>query len=172
MKTTVFAVLAAVLISACGQPEPCPELPVANLDSIRAEIEALENVYAEALANKDVELLMTYYADDAHCMADGQPALVGRDAIRAYVSGNFEADTSGTTIDFAVTGIWAGGAYVTETGTWSVKSAEGEELETGKYLSLFEKRDGKYVAIREIWNSDSEGKEEAENDEGGAEADA
>ena len=66
-----------------------------------------------------------------------------------------ESDTTGTTISFEVTGVWACDNYATETGTSTVKDKSGNVVETGKYMTLFEKRNGKYIAIRDIYNRDA-----------------
>lgn len=50
--------------------------------------------------------------------------------------------------------VFAAGDLVVETGKCTFKDASGAVIRTGKYLSLFEKRDGKYVCIRDIYNDD------------------
>ena len=96
-----------------------------------------------------------YYAADAESMADNEPTRVGMDAIKAGIKKDMDADTAGHTVTFATTGVWAAGNYATETGTSKVTDKEGKVVRTGKYMTLFELRDGKYIAIRDMWNSDA-----------------
>ena len=45
---------------------------------------------------------------------------------------------------------------VTEVGKMTRKDASGKVVSTGKYMAVWEKRDGKYLCVRDIGNSDSE----------------
>jgi len=146
---------ATFLISSCKEATPQTETVEINMDSVRAEIVNLENAYAIASNAKDVEGVAVYYADDAHSLANNEPTWEGKDAIRAGLKRDFDKDTMGFTVSFNTTGVWAGGDYATETGTSTVKDKEGKVVMTGKYMTLFELRDGKYVAIRDIWNDDA-----------------
>jgi ketosteroid isomerase-like protein len=126
-----------------------------NLDSVKMQITAMENAYAAASNAKDVDAVAAYYANDAESLADNEPTRVGMDAIKAGIKKDFDMDTTGTTVEFTVTGVWADGKYATETGKITNKNADGSVKSTGKYMTLFELRDGKYVAIRDIWNMDA-----------------
>ena len=151
----VLTVPCVILFTSCKQ-EMATETQTAalNQDSVKMQITALENAYATASNAKDVDGVAAYYASDAQSLADGEPTRVGMDAIKAGIGKDFEMDTAGHTVTFDVTGVWAAGNYATETGTSTVKDKDGNVVETGKYMTLFELRDGKYVAIRDIWNSD------------------
>ena len=46
-----------------------------------------------------------------------------------------------------------------------MKDPSGELVSQGKYMSLFEKRNGKYVCVRDIWNSDLEHNDEDDEDD-------
>lgn len=126
-----------------------------NMDSVRAEINELESRFAAASNAKDVDGVAAYYASDAQSMAPGEPTWVGMDAIKAGIKKDMDSDTTGATVAFTTTGVWAGGDYATETGTIKVTGKDGSTVYTGKYMTLFELKDGKYVAIRDIWNSDA-----------------
>jgi hypothetical protein len=39
-------------------------------------------------------------------------------------------------------------------GTYTVKDTSGHVVETGKYLSVSRKKDGKWLYVRDTWNSD------------------
>jgi ketosteroid isomerase-like protein len=158
---STLAVLALFAIS-CEQP--AAEAPM-DMEAVSAEIAALEAAYQEASNAKNVDGVMAYYADDAQSMAPLRPTMVGAAAIKARMDENMAKDTSGGSMTLAVTEVWAAGDIAVETGTWTDNDADGKVLLTGKYMSLFQKRDGKYVCIRDIWNADS--KREAKAEEAG-----
>jgi hypothetical protein len=41
-------------------------------------------------------------------------------------------------------------------GTYTVKDKTGRFVETGKYLSVSRKKDGKWLYIRDAWNADAQ----------------
>lgn len=169
-KTSLFYVLIATALFASS----CSESSESKVDmeAVKSEIAAMENAYAVAENASDVDGILAYYADDAHSMVNNGPTAKGIDAIRAHTEE--EMDDNGNTIAFAVTDVWAFGNYAVETGTSTTTNASGEVINTGKYMSLFEKRDGKYLCIRDIWNSDMPRKDMEEDndmDEGEMEGD-
>jgi hypothetical protein len=42
-----------------------------------------------------------------------------------------------------------------QSGTYAVKDKAGKVLDTGKYLSVSMKKDGKWLYVRDTWNSDT-----------------
>ncbi len=136
-----------------------PAEPTVDLESVKTEITAMEAAFTTASNAKDVDALMAYYADDAHSMSPNKPTLIGKEAIKADVMAEMAKDTTATTSTMAVTDLWAAGNIAVETGTWTVTNESGEVVDKGKYMSLFENREGKYVCIRDIWNTDMPHKE-------------
>ncbi|MFH1121990.1 MAG: DUF4440 domain-containing protein [Bacteroidota bacterium] len=143
---TAFAVF-TLLFSSCQPAKP-------DMAQIRAEIQALENAYAEGLNAKDANAVLAYYADDAVSMVNNAPVASGRNALLKMVQEDIAGDTTNTTVSFEVVDIFAAGDLVVETGKATDKDPDGNVMKTGKYMSLFEKRNGKYVCIRDIYNED------------------
>lgn len=137
----------------CNEPER-EEAQALHMNELRAEIQAMEDAYAEAQNAKDPDGVVVYYADDAVNMPNNQPAVSGKAAILDRVREDMARDTAGTTTTFQVTDIKAAGDLLVEAGTSTSTDAAGN-VTTGKYVSVFEKRDGKYVCIRDIWNNDA-----------------
>ena len=48
--------------------------------------------------------------------------------------------------------------YATETGKITRKDSTGKIISTGKYMAIWEKRDGKWICIRDIGNDDEKRK--------------
>lgn len=143
----LFFVLAATAFLAAS----CMDASESEVDveGLKSELQAMDTEFAEAVNANDVDSMLSYYADDAHSMPPGKPTLKGKDAIRADMEAN---DMDGGTIAFEVLDVWAAGDQAVATGAWTFTNDEGQF--TGKYMSIYEKRDGEYVCIRDIWNSD------------------
>jgi uncharacterized protein (TIGR02246 family) len=154
MKKTIqfsflFAALVAftIVFSSCQPAKPDP-------GKVRVEIQALEDAYAAGINARDADAVLAYYADDAVSMVNNAPVASGRDALLKMVQEDIAGDTTNTTVTFEVVDIFAAGDLVVETGKATDSDSDGNVVKTGKYMSLFEKRNGKYVCIRDIYNED------------------
>ena len=104
----------------------------------------------------DVETIVAKYTDNAVIMPPGAPAAAGRDAIREFITKDSagakaagvtlvisDGDEAGVAGDLA----WHGGAY-------TVNDASGNAVDSGSYLEVLQNVDGKWMIVRDIWNSD------------------
>lgn len=153
MKPTYYllALLPGVsfFLFACQAPPTHDHAHEVNVDSVKAIITAIEADFVKASNANDVDALTKFYAPDAESYSsDG--ALIGIDSIRAAMTASAATDTSGATLAYTVTGVWAAGNIAVETGTATRTAKDGKVLYTGRYMGLYELRDGKYVTLREI----------------------
>jgi uncharacterized protein (TIGR02246 family) len=163
-KSIFFFTIAASMLffASCGEApqQPAATEPAAtepakpDLAQIRTEIQALENAWADALNAKDINALMALYADDAVSLANNGPSLAGKAAIQQYQEEQWKTKPAPGTFSFETKDVYGDGNVVTEVGTSAIKDASGKVVSTGKYMVVFEKRDGKYLCIREIYNDD------------------
>ncbi|HAH23705.1 MAG TPA: DUF4440 domain-containing protein [Prolixibacteraceae bacterium] len=152
-KLTTFSFIFAVIATSLLPLTSCqPAKP--DLGKIRNEIQAMENAYAAGMDAKDANAVVAYYADDAISMVNNEPIAVGKDALLKMVQKDIADDTLNTKVSFEVVDIFASGDLAVETGKATFKDSQGNIIRTGKYMSVFEKRDGKYVCIRDIYNND------------------
>lgn len=126
----------------------------ADMAKVRAEIQQLENAWAEALNTRDIDALMALYADDAVSMVNNGPILTGKDAIRTFQEAEWKSGPQTGTYAFETLDLYGDGETITEVGTSTFKDAAGNTIRTGKYVAVFKKQDGKYLCVREIYNDD------------------
>ncbi len=167
MKKTILLVTyvsCVVLFTSCQEAEknetPVQTTTVAepakpDLAQIRTEIVAIENAWATAQNAKDINALMALYADDAVSMPDGEPMISGKAAIQKKQEADFAKPSPYASIAFETMDVYAQGNVATEVGKSMYKDAAGKTTGGGKYIAVYEKRDGKYLCIREIYNKDS-----------------
>jgi ketosteroid isomerase-like protein len=159
LYSTLFAIM--LLFGSCEQPAPPKvEAPVAvkpDMAQIKSDIQAIENSWADALKKKDVAAVMSIFADDAISMPNNEPLLMGKAAIQKSQEAGFAKTKGEQTFVFETTEVFSEGNQVLEIGKSTMTDAAGK-VTTGKYMALFEKRDGKYVCIREIYNDDQKAK--------------
>jgi uncharacterized protein (TIGR02246 family) len=153
-----------LLVIGCTAPAPkVTEAPVQveakpDMAAIKAEIQALESSWAAADNARDANAVAAFYADDPLSMSNDKPTLVGKAAILEDTQAGLAKRAVGTTVSYDVQEVFGNENFVTEVGKTTVKDAAGNVISTGKYMAVWEKRDGKYICIRDIFNNDAKEK--------------
>jgi uncharacterized protein (TIGR02246 family) len=129
--------------------------PAPDLAAIKAEIQELENAWAAADNAGDVTTLLALYADDAVSMGGDTPMTVGKTAIQKEIEASMASRPAGSTVKYEVLDVFGNEETVTEVGKTTRMDASGKVISTGKYMAIWEKRDGKYLCLRDIGNNDS-----------------
>ena len=127
---------------------------VIDKEQIKREIQAKEDEFA-ATYNAGVLKDIGYYADDAITYYQNREPLVGKRAIVEFLKSDLSSNT--TKISFTTKEVFVSsdGNQVVEIGYFKViDSTTQKEINTGHYMSLFEKRNGKYVTVRDMSASD------------------
>ena len=135
-----------------------------DLDQLKAELQEMENAYAYSENNKNTDGMASYYADDAQSLPDNEATILGKAAILERIQNELNSDSTQSEIRFEVVDVFADGDLVVEVGRSITTNEDGSET-TGKYMSLFERRDGKLVCIRDIWNDDAPSDDEDDDDD-------
>ena len=141
------------LMFACTEKKEEPVVATIDKDQIKKEIQAKEDSFA-AVYNGGELRDIGYYADDATSFFQNQPPLVGKEAIINFLKSGISSKTD--RISFTTNEVFVSndGNQVLEIGSFKVVDSLNNPFNTGNYMSLFEKRNGKYVAVRDMSASD------------------
>ncbi len=142
---TGFAVIAGVTQGALAAP-------TADEAAIRAQSVS----WAKAYNGADAAAVAAQYADDAILLPPGAPAVRGRPAILAYFTKDV-AESKAAGVVFILnpkTDVGVSGNMGWESGTYTA-TVKGAVVESGKFLSVSRKKDGKWQYIRDTWNADA-----------------
>ena len=122
-------------------------------EQIKKDIQEKEDQFA-AIYNSGELKDIGYYADDATSFFQGRPPLVGKQAIVDFLKSDVVANTN--KISFKTNEVFVSndGNQVVEIGYFKVVDSANSALDSGNYMSLFEKREGKYVSLRDMSASD------------------
>jgi ketosteroid isomerase-like protein len=150
----VFLIL-LVLFIACNSKKAEPVAALIDKEAIKKEIQAKENEYA-ALYNAGEMKSIGYYAEDATTFAQNRPPLVGRNAIVEYLAVGIDSLSKNNKISYTTNEVFVSndGNMVVEIGYYRVVDAADNAINTGNYMVLFEKRNGRYVSVRDMSASD------------------
>jgi ketosteroid isomerase-like protein len=155
MKNKIFSggllVIILALTIACNQKN---EEKSIDKEQIKAEIQAIENDFASAYNNRNVESI-TYYADSAISYFAGEKPIVGKEAIHKHIANELQDFPEGAKVSFKTLEIYvtADGNNVAEIGEFQQVDSTGALLHQGHYFSFFAKRNGKFVCMRDMTNS-------------------
>jgi uncharacterized protein (TIGR02246 family) len=147
----IAVVIAIGLLVVAG----CQQAPK-NIDADKTEIQDATRAWAVAYNAGDADGVMKLYAEDAVAMPPGHEPLYGRAAIREYIAGDSAAaKAAGVTLTIEHgDSVGISGDIAWHTGLYSVSDASGVRVDGGSYMEAAQKMDGKWLIIRDIWNSD------------------
>jgi uncharacterized protein (TIGR02246 family) len=131
-----------------------------DMASIKTEIQALEMAWSNADNARDANAVAAFYANDAVSMENNKPMVIGKAAILKNIEEYLAKKPKGATTTYEVMDVFGNENTVTEIGKTIRKDAAGNPTTTGKYMAVWEKRDGKYICVRDISNDDVKAKEQ------------
>jgi ketosteroid isomerase-like protein len=121
-----------------------------------AAVHAADDSWVSAYNAGDLDTVNSLYDEQAVIYPPGAPPALGRAAIRTFfVKDNAEFLRGGLIFslgakpDGGVTGNWGWSS-----GTYVVKDKSGRVFDTGWYFSVSRKVAGKWLYMRDAWNSD------------------
>ncbi len=118
---------------------------------------AAHDAYVSAINSNDVETLLADLTDDIVYQSPGEPQIVGKAAVRKWLTGYFGATRTHwekTSIGFTVSGAWAFERY-TYKSTDIDRKTGAVTNDTGKGINIFRRgRDGRWRVAIDGWSSD------------------
>lgn len=163
VKPLSAAALAFVLIAGCQQ-EPATETgtteetPTVDAAAVRQAIDDGGNAWESAALAGDAAALTALYTEDAILMVPNAPKAEGSAAIQTAFTEMLavapftavEIVTDGVEVSASGDMAWAHGSYT------STNTVDGVPYEdTGKWANVSENRDGQWLMVVDIWNSDT-----------------
>ena len=147
-QTTVLVAISALFFAACSTPAEAPK-PV-DMEKLKVEIQAMEDAFSKGEKEKNADAVVAYYSDDAISYNRNEPPSVGKAAIKEKIVKQLAGDTIGITHVYKVVSLYADGNLANEVGSYTNTNPGGIVVDQGFYMSCFEKRNGKYVCVRDM----------------------
>jgi len=141
------------MVISCNPKTEGSSLSEAEKEQIKKEIQTKEDEFAEVYNSGEMKQI-GYYADDATTFYQNRPPLIGKEAIVEFLKSDLDSNTN--IISFKTNEVFpsSDGNQVVEIGYFKVTDSAKYVLNTGNYMVLFEKRNGKYVCVRDMSTSD------------------
>src|ERR1043166_1235607 len=147
-KLLAFSVL---VLAACGSSTPM------STGDAESYIKQADVAFGTAMRTNDMDALINNYSMDATLMPPNLPAAHGPSAIRATWSG-FLGQFSSNDLTLTPDDVQQSGDLAVETGRYMVhvvpKGTTMQVTDSGKYVVVWKKIDGRWKIYRDIFNSD------------------
>ena len=142
------------LMTSCNTNGGNMTAEVVDKEQIKKEIQEKENQFAEIYNTGELKKI-GYYAEDAVTYYQNMPPISTKEERLEFLKID-ESSDNGTRISFTTTEVFpsSDGNQVLEIGYYTVVDSTHTAINTGNYMSFFEKRDGKYVCVRDMSASD------------------
>jgi ketosteroid isomerase-like protein len=154
--TREIALVLALGSASCAAPRAAQD---AKADILRTDAE-----WKKAVSEgRDIERIVSYWADDAIVMPPSNPPVVGKNAIREFVVESFHMPGFTITWETMDVVVAPGGdmAYATGTNHVAFDDEDGEKIELdGKTATVWRRQsDGAWKCVLDIWNESGSGDE-------------
>src|SRR6188768_3482094 len=152
VKGVLLSGILTLMIS-CNSNQEETKTAAIDKEQIKKEIQAKEDGFAE-LYNSGQLKDIGYYADDAVTFFQNRPPLIGKEAIVDFYKSAISSTSNRISFTSKDIFISNDGNQVVEIGYFKVVDSTNTSINSGNYFSLFEKRNGKYVCVRDMSASD------------------
>ncbi|MBK6989567.1 MAG: nuclear transport factor 2 family protein [Bacteroidetes bacterium] len=155
IKASLLLFILSFTVACNSKKEEQTAPTVIDKEQIKKEIQAKEDEFAATYNAAEMKNI-GYYADDAISFSQNKAPLVGRQAIVEYLKAGIDSSSKGNKISFVTNEVFpsSDGNQVVEIGYYKLGDSTDVAINTGNYMVLFEKRDGRYVSVREMSASD------------------
>lgn len=146
-----------LLSAGCSKaPKTAPDTRATDEKAIRDGEAAWSNDWSA----RDIEKLMSHYADDATLMAPDAPTMSGKEAIRNGIKGMLADKSLSLTFATASAEVSKSGDLAYTQGSFTLTETNPKTkqpvTETGKYVTIYKKQsDGSWKAIEDIASRDA-----------------
>ncbi len=135
----------------------CAKTTAPDTAADKAAIRAVSIAWKNAYNAGDAAAVAALYAADAVLNAPGERPLLGNSSISEYFAKKVaEFSAAGLTVADAPMGdVGASGDLGFQWETYQVTDKSGAVVDAGKLLTLFGRRNGKWMIIGDTWNSNT-----------------
>jgi uncharacterized protein (TIGR02246 family) len=153
-SVVVSLVVAVVLLSLGG----CTSTPTVNVAAEEKAIRAVEADFARAVAAKDLEKGLSFYAEDAVMLNQNEPIAAGKTAIRASWTRMLAMPDMALTWAVDKVEVAKSGDVAYDYGSYNMgfTGPSGKKVsDRGKYATIWKKQaDGSWRAVLDMANTD------------------
>ena len=147
-----LVIVSLLALTACPAPPAAP--PAVDTAAEEATLKAGTKSWFDSFNAGNVDVVVAVYADDVLVMPPGHAAITGKEATRAFLTTDIaNVKAAGLVLEDGESTSGVSGELGWHSGSYTVKNASGEVVDSGSYMEVWRKSNGKWLIIRDIWNS-------------------
>jgi uncharacterized protein (TIGR02246 family) len=123
----------------------------AQSGDVKAQIDKANEAFMAAFAKGDTAAIAAMYTTDGQALPPNTDVVRGRDAIKKLWDDGIAMGVK--SVKLKATEVEAHGNVAHEVGTYAVLSADGTELDRGKYIVIWKREGNTWKLHRDIWNT-------------------
>jgi uncharacterized protein (TIGR02246 family) len=151
LRHLALVVGTAFALSACAPAAPPPVDTAAEEAALKAATAEWLNAYNAG----DVEKIVALYTEDAVLMPPHAAVATGHAGIRAFLTTDTAAaKAAGVKLIPGAATAGVAGDTGWESGSYTIADASGTIVDSGSYLSVSRKSNGRWLYVRDTYNSD------------------
>ena len=151
LKPLTLIVGMMLALNACAPGAPA----MADTAADEAALKAATVTWLDSYNAGDVEKMVALYTDDGVLMPPNATVANGPAAIRAFLTADTAASkAAGLKLVPGTATAGVSGDTGWETGTYTIRDASGATVDSGSYLSVSHKVNGKWLYYKDMYNSD------------------
>lgn len=155
MRSTllIFVALNCCSLFSCNsnnsEKSPGEKVETSALDKKWAKsfVDSINAKFSEQIASGDSAALASHYWPDAELLLDNSEAVKGKDILNAWGAAIRMGIKEMT---FSTTDITGSPTFIIETGNYEIKDGSKSLLDKGKYVVVWENRNGEWKLYRDI----------------------
>lgn len=137
----IFCCLGLLVLAGCVQK------PV----DVSIEISSVNDKFQEAYNNGDARAVAENYAEDAKLFPENTDVVQGKDAIEKFWAGAIGAGVN--SVELETVSAEKYGYVAVEEGRYKLYGDDGQMIDQGKYIVIWDFSSGQWKIIKDIWNS-------------------
>jgi uncharacterized protein (TIGR02246 family) len=135
----------------CAAQAPAP----ANTTADETALKEITQTFLKSYNAGDADTIAALYADDAVLMPPHAAVARGRAAIREFIAKDSAgAKSAGVKLVPGAETVGVNGEWGWNSGSFTAQDGSGKTVDSGSYLSVSHKVNGKWLYVRDIYNSD------------------
>lgn len=150
MRSSVTAILFALLIIPALVGVACQDRTTDNPEALQA-IALSDNDFMQAITDGDPHAIAALYTIDANILPPNEKIIRGQDNIGEYWAAMIEMGVS--RVDLETLEAHSFGEYAYQVGKYKIFAGDDQELDTGKFIVIWQKSGDTWKMYRDIWNS-------------------
>lgn len=149
IKNLIFGILPLLLLSLSFLTWSCETSP--DEATVRENISEANEAFAQAFQNEDLETILNLYAPNARLYPPNQELVSGAEEIANYW--RLVRNEQFNQLDLETISVQTAGSIVNEIGQYRFYDASGEEIDQGKYVTVWIKLGDDWRKQENIWNT-------------------